>query len=591
MFLIAKNKIIRSLLRTVSIGLMMCLPLAVMAADESVAGMPLSWMTMNACGGLALFLFGMEQMTDSLKSVAGGHLQSILAKATNNRVSGAFIGALVTAIIQSSSVTTVLVVGFVSAGLMTLNQSIGVIMGANIGTTITAQVIAFKVTKIALLFVASGFALLFLGRREQVKLYGNFIFGLGLVFFGMSIMSDAMIPLREYQPFLDLMVRVGSPLLGLSVGAIFTAFIQSSSATTAIVIVLAGQGFISLPAGIAVAMGANVGTCVTAMLAAIGKPRVALRAAVVHIVFNLAGVLLWIGFIDFLASLATSFSPVYPKLTGLAKVSAETPRQIANANTFFNLANTFVFIFFVPLFGIFVTRLFPDRPATISQPIIVPKYLDNYLIETPSAALDMVRLEIGQLGYQVVLMMTMATTALEKKSVDLFREIEKADDLADILHRAILEYLSQVGKQSLTDAQSLAYFRLIQAAETLESIGDILESDLSQLGLEILRIEEKPSATTTAILAKLLREVTIAVTTAVRAVVDDDQHAAQEVIAMRRTVNDEVERAFHQQVNSLAKSDLQRLRVLQLEFEMTDRLKQIYSLSKRIARLYVAREV
>ena len=181
-------------------------------------------------GGLALFLFGMEQMADSLKAVAGEKMKTILAKLTTNRFTGAITGALVTAVIQSSSVTTVLVVGFISAGLMSMAQSIGVIMGANIGTTITAQIVAFKVTKYALLMIAMGFSMLFFSKQNKIKHYGGMIMGLGLVFFGMSVMSDAMHPLRSYQPFLDLMVEMSNPLLAILIAAGFTALVQSSSA-------------------------------------------------------------------------------------------------------------------------------------------------------------------------------------------------------------------------------------------------------------------------------------------------------------------------------------------------------------------------
>ena len=219
------------------------------------------FMGMNLLGGLALFLFRMEQMADSLKAVAGERMKIVLAKLTTNRFMGAATGAFVTAVIQSSSVTTVLVVGFITAGLMSMAQSIGVIMGANIGTTITAQIVAFKVTKFALLMIAAGFGMLFFSKQEKIKQYGGMLMGLGLVFFGMSVMSDAMSPLRSYQPFLDLMARMENPLIGILVAAGFTALVQSSSATTGIVIVMATQGFITLEAGIALAFGANIGTC------------------------------------------------------------------------------------------------------------------------------------------------------------------------------------------------------------------------------------------------------------------------------------------------------------------------------------------
>ncbi|MES9905934.1 MAG: Na/Pi cotransporter family protein, partial [Sedimenticola sp.] len=315
--------------------LVICVMAALLAlpalAGDGGGESTIAWgvMGMKLFGGLALFLFGMEQMADALKAVAGERMRNILAKLTTNRFMGAATGAFVTAVIQSSSVTTVLVVGFITAGLMSLSQSVGVIMGANIGTTITAQIVAFKVTKAALLMIGVGFSMLFLSKEEKIKQYGTMLMGLGLVFFGMSVMSDAMKPLRTYQPFLDLMITMENPFIGIMVAAAFTGLIQSSSATTGIVIVMASQGFITLPAGIALAFGANVGTCVTAMLASIGKPREAVRAAMVHVFFNIAGVLLWVMFIPQLVEFVTWFSPTHPELSGIEKLGAETPRQIA----------------------------------------------------------------------------------------------------------------------------------------------------------------------------------------------------------------------------------------------------------------------
>ena len=381
--------------------LMVALP-ALAARAEGGAEMAWGLMGMKLYGGLALFLFGMEQMSDSLKAVAGDRMKDILAKLTANRFMGAITGAFVTAIIQSSSVTTVLVVGFISAGLMSMAQSIGIIMGANIGTTITAQIVAFKVTKAALLMIGVGFTMLFGSKKESIKHYGTMLMGLGLVFFGMSVMSDAMSPLRTYQPFLDLMIQMESPLVGILVAAAFTGLIQSSSATTGIVIVMASQGFITLPAGIALAFGANIGTCVTALLASIGKPREAVRAAVVHIGFNVAGVLIWVFFIDYLAQFVTSFSPSHPELSGVDRLGAETPRQIANAHTIFNIANTLIFIGFTTQFARLVEWLVPDAPLDETKVLTVrAKYLDEVLLTTPALALDRVRLEVLHMGEKV----------------------------------------------------------------------------------------------------------------------------------------------------------------------------------------------
>ncbi|MCL4244673.1 MAG: Na/Pi symporter, partial [Candidatus Dadabacteria bacterium] len=318
--------------------------LPVFGIDTAAEGPRWGMILMGLLGGLAIFLFGMDQMTGALKAVMGEGMSKLLAGLTKNRFMATITGAITTAVIQSSSVTTVIVIGFISVGLMTLQQVIGVILGANIGSTVTAQIIAFNVTQYALLPVAAGFAMLFVSKNEKVRLYGGIIMGLGLVFFGMGIMSDATSPLRSYEPFIEIMQEMSNPILGISAGLLFTGLVQSSAATIGIVIVLASQGAITLEAGIAIVLGANIGTCVTALLAAIGKATPAKQAAAAHILFNVIGVLIWLPLIGQLASMAEAVSPVSANLSGTAQMAADTPRQIANAHTLFNVANTIIFI-------------------------------------------------------------------------------------------------------------------------------------------------------------------------------------------------------------------------------------------------------
>jgi phosphate:Na+ symporter len=226
----------------------------------------------SLAGGLALFLYGMVIMTNSLKSVAGDKLSGFLTKMTKNRLTAMTAGAGITSIIQSSSITTVLIVGFVSAGLMEFSKTLGIILGANIGTTITAQIIAFKITDAALIIVAIGYLISAITKSKKLKNFGTIFLGLGLIFLGMNIMSQATMPLRNYQPFIEIMQSTTLPVYGILLGAIFTALVQSSSATTGVVIVLASQGLINIENSIALIIGANIGTCFTAFLAAIGKP-------------------------------------------------------------------------------------------------------------------------------------------------------------------------------------------------------------------------------------------------------------------------------------------------------------------------------
>jgi phosphate:Na+ symporter len=560
------------------------------AAATAEGGIDWMNMGMKLLGGLALFLFGMEQMADSLKAVAGERMKVILAKLTTNRFMGAATGAFVTAIIQSSSVTTVLVVGFITAGLMSMAQSIGVIMGANIGTTITAQSVAFKVTKYALLMVAGGFGMLFFSKQEKIKQYGGMLMGLGLVFFGMSVMSDAMSPLRSYQPFLDLMTRMDNPLIGILVAAAFTALIQSSSATTGIVIVMATQGFISLPAGIALAFGANVGTCVTAMLASIGKPREAVRAAVVHVLFNIFGVLLWVGFIPYLAEFVTWLSPAHAGLSGTDKLAAEAPRQIANAHTVFNIANTFIFIGFTSQFARVVEWMVPDKP--VEELIIAqPKYLDEELLETPSLALDRVRLEIGHMGERINKMVELILPAVISGNLQTLKDIARIDDEVDILHGHIITYLGDISRNALTGEQTRKLVGLMAAVNDLENIGDIIETDLVHLGKERLEQDITISETTRDVLTKLHGVISDATSRAITAARENDQHAAQDVIGIKSDINLMMDSAATHQAMRLVVDEPGRLPAYTLEMDIIEKLKRVYYFAKRIAKAVMPEEV
>jgi len=561
----------------------------VLAADAGGETMHWWTMAMQLFGGLALFLFGMDQMAEALKAVAGERMKLILARLTTNRFMGAVTGAFVTAVIQSSSVTTVLVVGFITAGLMSMSQSIGVIMGANIGTTITAQIVAFKVTKAALLMVAVGFGMLSFSKQEKIKQYGGMLMGLGLIFFGMSVMSDAMAPLRSYQPFLDLMVRMENPLVGILIAALFTALVQSSSATTGIVIVMATQGFITLPAGIALAFGANIGTCVTALLAAIGKPREAMRAALVHVLFNVFGVLVWLGFIGQLAEVVTAISPAHTDLAGMQRLAADTPRQIANAHTVFNIANTLLFIGLAGQFARLVEWLVPDKP--LEEVVIArPKYLDDALLDTPSLALERVRMEIGHMGDRVKEMLQRIMPAILSGDQLSLKQIARIDDEVDVLHRAIIAYLGRISRKTLTEDQTQEFINLMAAVNDLENIGDIIETDLVHLGNQRIRQGVSISNATRQILTQLHEVVASTATLATTAVVEQDQDSASEVIGMKSDINRLMSSAALHQARRLVAEEPNRLSAYTVEMDIIEKLKRIYYFAKRMAKTVVPGE-
>ncbi|MBT5875474.1 MAG: Na/Pi cotransporter family protein [Candidatus Latescibacteria bacterium] len=548
---------------------------------------------MGLTGGLALFLFGMEQMTNALKIVAGDGMKSLLAKLTTNRFNAAFAGAFVTSVIQSSSVTTVLVVGFISAGLMTMSQSIGVIMGANIGTTITAQIVAFKVTHYALILVAVGFAMLFFLKTDRTQQYGHMIMGLGLIFFGMELMSNATRPLRSYEPFIELMQRMDNPLLGILVSAAFTGLIQSSSATTGVIIVLAGQGFITLEAGIALAFGANIGTCVTAMLAAIGKPREAVQAAFVHVIFNVAGVLLWVGFIDQLVALVTSFSPASAGLTGADRLAAESPRQIANAHTVFNVANTFLFIWFTGPMGRLVQRLVPLAKVETSEEAdeMRPRHLDDILLKTPALAMDIVRMELGRLAAGAYLMVRSSLNPVLEGTEKELDDVEAMDQHVDRLHGSIITYLGRLSQENLTGAQSVRLYAYMAAANYLENIGDLVETNLVEAGRARLKDDFQISPSTQEVIGILHEKVCYSVEQAVQALANFDVEMAAEITGMKDEINQLASTAEQHLSQRLTAEEPGRLTGFRLESELVEYLKRVYYFSKRIAKVITEEEI
>jgi len=557
---------------------------ALAATGDDAGGMAWGMMTVELLGGLAIFLFGMLQMEEGLKAVAGERMKGILAKLTVNRFMGVGTGALVTAVIQSSSVTTVLVVGFISAGLMTLSQSVGVIMGANIGTTITAQIVAFKITKAALGMIAVGFAMLFIARSDRTKHYGEMLMGLGMVFFGMHVMSEAMEPLRSYQPFLDLMKSMDNPLVGVLIATAFTALIQSSSASTGIVIVMAGQGFISLQAGIALAFGANIGTCATALLAVIGKPREAVRAALVHLGFNVCGVLIWLPFIGFIADLVTAISPSYPNLSGVDRLAAETPRQIANAHTFFNIANTLIFIWFTSQIARLVEWLVPDKPLADEALIVRPRFLQEELLSAPSLALDQVRMEIMHMGETVNAMLQGIMPAIIGGDRKVLEEIRQMDDTVDILHAGIIDYLAKISKQPLGDEQTRELMQLMEAASNLENIGDIVETNLVVLGHDRIRDRIQVGESTQQVLNGFQEAITKAVAAAVQAVGQRNERAGQVVIGMKNEINRIADSAAAHEARRLVAEEPNRIAAYTMEIEIIEKQKRIYYFAKRMAK-------
>lgn len=533
----------------------------------------IQWMSMigTLLGGLALFLYGMDKMAASLQSVAGDSLRALLGRMTRNRFTGAMTGALVTAVIQSSSVTTVMVVGFVTAGLMSFSQSIGIIMGANIGTTITAQVIAFRVEDYALWMIAGGFALLFFGRQERARHIGSLFMGLGLIFFGMGLMSEAMKPLRSLPAFIDLMAQMRSPLLGILIGALFTALVQSSSATTGIVIVLAAQGLVPIETGVALIFGANIGTCITALLSAIGKPRPAVRAALAHVVFNVVGVLIWFAFIPTLAGWVHAISPDNPA------------RDLANAHTIFNVSNTLLLIGFTTPLARLIEWVLPDRPI-VDEIVLKPLYLDRSLLVTPSMALQNARLETARLATEVRSQFTDIMPAMFTASREHLQGLARRATRIRDLHAEIVGYLGEISQQDLLDEQRAELMELIHGLQHLETVSDVVENNLVGMGLERENHHWHVSAPTLEHLQNLHNEVLATLDLAITALNNRDRESAQVVTQRKPEINRLAAEIQQHEMKRLVANEPDRANLFALEMQTIEHLKRIYYNAKRIAR-------
>jgi len=439
----------------------------------------ISWglLVIGLLGGLALFLYGMEKMSEGMKKSAGNRMRTILAALTRNRFIALLVGAFVTMFIQSSSATTVMLVSFVQANLMSFAQSTGVILGAGIGTTVTAQLIAFKLTDYALLMIAIGFALRLFGRSESAKGIGEVVFGFGILFYGMKIMSQAMHPLRSFPVFIDFLKGLENPLLGILVGTVFTALIQSSSAFTGILIVLAQQDLITLEAGIPMIFGANIGTCITAGLASIGTSREAKRVALAHMMFKVGGVLLFIFWIPAFAELTRNMAQA---------MGSGAARQIANAHTIFNLGLSFFFLPFTTFFANLITRMLPDKKEDKDLRIIT-WHLDESQITTPAIALDLARTEIARMAKlvgRIQRAIIIPFLSDEPRRDEFFPQlslldgIEMREEKINFLQEKITDYLVQVARQELTDEQSKEVYGMISMVKDMESLGDLIHRNM-----------------------------------------------------------------------------------------------------------------
>jgi phosphate:Na+ symporter len=435
-------------------------------------------------GGLGLFILGMKMMTEGLQMTAGDRIKKILSAVSSNRVIGCATGAGVTAVVQSSSATTVMLISFVAAGMMTLQQAVGVILGANIGTTVTAQMIAFNLTKAALPAIATGVVLKFFSKQRKYRYIGDVILGFGLLFFGMTVMKQGLGPIKHDPAFVEFFTKfdgttIGSRLLCVATGAILTIMVQSSSATVGLTMTLATQGLLTFPAAAALVLGENIGTTITAELATIGSQNInAHRAARAHTMFNVIGVCfmlaifpVFVGSVEFISSLLGA-GPVDQIVDGEA---INISRYIANGHTMFNVINAFIFLGILPWLIKVATLLSPKEKGDEEALYQLPKF-DNRYIDNPIAALTQVRSEVLRMADTALFTLKNTLQALHERDAKKLAKWRRYEKHLDETQKAITAYLTQVYRGNVNEAEAKEISGFIRMTNNFERIGDSVEN-------------------------------------------------------------------------------------------------------------------
>jgi len=426
-----------------------------------------SSMVYNLIGGVALLLYGLQRVGEGLQGIAGARLRSILGSFSRNRFTGLATGACFAAMIQSSSATTIILIGFTGAGLMTMAQTLAIILGADIGTTLTVQLIALRITDYALGILAVGFLFSVTSRHRRMKSLGTALFGFGLIFFSLKLIADGMAPLRDDPLTQQLLLSVGTnPLYAILISAALTALLHSSAATIGIAIAFSTQGLMPLATAIPIILGANLGTCATTWIASLGAPTEGKRVAAAHILFKVLGVILFIPFLQ-------------PFETMIHYTSNDVVRQIANAHTLFNVGVALVFLPLTNPLARLVSWLIPDRPSLDEG--LRPKYLDPHVLDSPALALGQATREILRMSDIVRDMYRDTIRVFTEDNQEIQEQIERRDDRVDALNREIKLYLTKLSGNAMTEELSEREVALLAISSDLETIGDIIDRNLMEL--------------------------------------------------------------------------------------------------------------
>lgn len=477
-------------------------------------------------GGLGLFLYGMNLMGDGLQKSAGSKLKRIIELLTSNVIMGVLVGMVVTMVIQSSSATTVMVVGFVNAGIMSLPQAIGVIMGANIGTTITAQLVSLDVDFLAPVALGIGIVIYMFSNKPKHKNIAEILIGFGILFTGMDFMKEAVKPLAGYQGFTDMLLSFGHhPILGVLMGFTITAIVQSSSASMGMLIALASQGLIPITAALPILYGENIGTCVTSLISSIGASRNARRAAIMHLTFNVLGSMIFM----FILS-----KPIVAIVTAIDPTDAA--RQIANAHTLFNILNVIVLLPFNKLIVKLALKLVPETKGEQDDDDKVVKYIDDRMIETPSIALANIVKETLRMGEKSKESLNAAMDGIVDKSKEKIELSFKREKLINELQKSILNYLLKLSKASLNEDSRETVDALFNTVNDIERIGDHAEN-IAELAKDIVDLEISFSDVGIGELKDMYNKVVSTYTYALEAMRTSNVELACKVIKMEEQVD------------------------------------------------------
>ena len=514
-------------------------------------------------GGLALLLYGMQLIGEGLQRAAGGHLRHLLTSMTRTRLVAVASGALVTAIIQSSSATTLMLIGFVSAGLVTFRQSLGVILGADIGTTFTVQLLAFKVQELSLLLVGVGFAMTFFARRGLLKSLGQVILGFGFIFLGMKVMNDGLAPLAENELTRQVLVALAdNQFLALLVGAVLSAGMASSAATIGLMLSLGHQGLLPLAAAIPVVLGANIGTCATALAASLRSSSDARRVAVAHIAFKVLGVALVFPFIEHLTSV-------------IAQTAGDVARQIANAHTLFNVAISALFLPFAPWAARVITALVPEEERGDNP--YRTRYLDDRYLDQPALAIGQATREALRMGDVAQNMLRDAMVVLRIDNQELLEDVERRDDQLDYLDREIKLFIARLGRETMSADMAQKEIALISFIGNLENIGDIIDKNLMELARKKLYQGRRFSEAGEAELIEFHSLVSKNLERAIAGFAANDRSLAQEVLDMRPMVRQRERELRDSHLARLRRGLAESLETSEIHLDVLTNLKRISS--------------